>query len=424
MSDHKCPRCEKSFANVVALSAHLNWHDERFQRGKTPMTLDLVEDDKVVGSVRSDFCAPSSPTGTSPATVEVGEFHHRDGWFFKRLDDGSVRIRFLGADDGATLMLVHTIQPAEWASVIASVARICDFGGAERLHMAEPTVREDDIELSDTALTGKDRPAPYGENSTLIKGSADPAESSSPATPTPAPELTGTFHTDPSAAAKGWEGPTQYSPPVSSASAPMPAIDLPFSPEDVKRGTTAPTPTPLVKEPSDDLLNRCASAVQYLATHFPVQGTDEQERVDLAFLAAGRFIRRSEQIFPSSSDEPEEPEAKLQRYIESKLNIGTREANVIRTAFREFFEPHIAALEKEQDEQLEIAIAQHIKAERKAEAQLTAAHAALDGLKEKVAELHEFDCRSHTGGDCNCLVRTTVVLSLISTASAQAKGSA
>jgi hypothetical protein len=50
---------------------------------------------------------PDTPTRETP---EVGEFHQRDGWYFKRLPDGSVRIR----KDG----LQHIIPANEWESVI------------------------------------------------------------------------------------------------------------------------------------------------------------------------------------------------------------------------------------------------------------------------------------------------------------------
>lgn len=55
--------------------------------------------------------------------MEMGEFHWRDGTYFKRLENGSVRVRRTetpNADSPTALTLV--IPPSEWASIIAHVS--------------------------------------------------------------------------------------------------------------------------------------------------------------------------------------------------------------------------------------------------------------------------------------------------------------
>lgn len=54
--------------------------------------------------------------------MEVGEFHWRNGWFFKRMDDGSVRIWHRGATVDV-LNVPISIPPSEWASIVCSVSR-------------------------------------------------------------------------------------------------------------------------------------------------------------------------------------------------------------------------------------------------------------------------------------------------------------
>lgn len=53
--------------------------------------------------------------------MEMGEYHWKDGRYFKRLDDGSVRIRTLAALGIAGDEMV--IPPYQWASIIASVSK-------------------------------------------------------------------------------------------------------------------------------------------------------------------------------------------------------------------------------------------------------------------------------------------------------------
>lgn len=51
-------------------------------------------------------------------------FHWRDGWTFKRMDDGSVRIRGHYAANSETGGTVNLIIPAqEWASIVCSVSK-------------------------------------------------------------------------------------------------------------------------------------------------------------------------------------------------------------------------------------------------------------------------------------------------------------
>jgi len=51
-------------------------------------------------------------------------FHWQDGWFFRRLPDGSVRVRKFQAPPtpDAELEMEAVIVPAEWASIVCSVS--------------------------------------------------------------------------------------------------------------------------------------------------------------------------------------------------------------------------------------------------------------------------------------------------------------
>lgn len=46
---------------------------------------------------------------------EEKEFHQRDGWYFRRMEDGAVRIRHG--------IVSHVIPAEEWVSVVASMSR-------------------------------------------------------------------------------------------------------------------------------------------------------------------------------------------------------------------------------------------------------------------------------------------------------------
>jgi hypothetical protein len=52
-------------------------------------------------------------------------FHWRDGWYFKRLDAGSVRVCHVV---GECLYLVLEIPENEWASIICSVSALGETG--------------------------------------------------------------------------------------------------------------------------------------------------------------------------------------------------------------------------------------------------------------------------------------------------------
>lgn len=85
--------------------------------------------------------------------MEIGEYHHTDGWFFKRLKDGSVRIRVEGVNTIVTPIndttdritvgraaAEHIIPPSEWASIVTAVAHFDDgvtYGMATRLHAGD-----------------------------------------------------------------------------------------------------------------------------------------------------------------------------------------------------------------------------------------------------------------------------------------------
>jgi len=50
--------------------------------------------------------------------VEINEFHWTDGWYFKRNDDGSVRIRKRTvSSDEAPIVAEATIPAFEWVSI-------------------------------------------------------------------------------------------------------------------------------------------------------------------------------------------------------------------------------------------------------------------------------------------------------------------
>lgn len=84
----------------------------------------------------------------------MGESHSRNGFYFKRQDDGSVRVRIaIGNPEGGqwddTTLREITVPPNEWASVIASVcARGADsasYQDAQDFHM----IRSDQIPPAD-----------------------------------------------------------------------------------------------------------------------------------------------------------------------------------------------------------------------------------------------------------------------------------
>jgi len=59
------------------------------------------------------------------ALPEEAGFHVANGLFFRRLDDGSVRVTVVNADPVSSRRKVYfdqTIDPESWASVVASVS--------------------------------------------------------------------------------------------------------------------------------------------------------------------------------------------------------------------------------------------------------------------------------------------------------------
>jgi hypothetical protein len=88
-------------------------------------TLDLLTQSRERGDTK---------TGEAKMTMELNEFHQKDGWMFKRLDDGSVRIR------NEALDISHTIPANEWVSVLAFLAPHVgtpeSYAAAEAFHSA------------------------------------------------------------------------------------------------------------------------------------------------------------------------------------------------------------------------------------------------------------------------------------------------
>jgi hypothetical protein len=61
--------------------------------------------------------------------MDVGEFHWTDGWYFKRLPDGSVCIRKQGPDHQKVQFAESAIIPAaEWASIVCAVSKDGETG--------------------------------------------------------------------------------------------------------------------------------------------------------------------------------------------------------------------------------------------------------------------------------------------------------
>ena len=69
--------------------------------------------------------------------METGEYHWRDGVYFKRMDeDGTVRLRVEWAGDSGD-MVSRVIPANEWASIVAHVAAGDDgvaFARAQAVH--------------------------------------------------------------------------------------------------------------------------------------------------------------------------------------------------------------------------------------------------------------------------------------------------
>lgn len=90
---------------------------------------------------------------------EHGEYHHRDGVFFARMQDGSVRIRkwdivkrpadIISHDE---IVFEHVIPPSEWASIVAEVS--AGGGDASRFHAASVLHASDGAVLVTTPVKG------------------------------------------------------------------------------------------------------------------------------------------------------------------------------------------------------------------------------------------------------------------------------
>jgi hypothetical protein len=63
----------------------------------------------------------------SEVQQEAGEFHERDGWYFRRMQDGSVRIR--------KDLTSHIIDADAWASIVAHCSASGENSGS--FHLAE-----------------------------------------------------------------------------------------------------------------------------------------------------------------------------------------------------------------------------------------------------------------------------------------------
>lgn len=63
-------------------------------------------------------------TAATRSALADGCFHWRDGWYFKRMQDGSVRVmRLAKMVDGEEYIQTNlTIPPNEWASIVCSVS--------------------------------------------------------------------------------------------------------------------------------------------------------------------------------------------------------------------------------------------------------------------------------------------------------------
>lgn len=55
-------------------------------------------------------------------------FHWRDGWFFARLGDGSVRVMLRETPTAEWLRVDIAIPPIEWASIVSSVSAVVETG--------------------------------------------------------------------------------------------------------------------------------------------------------------------------------------------------------------------------------------------------------------------------------------------------------
>lgn len=88
-----------------------------------------IADDLYEQALASSQSRPSTTPTNRRTEMEIGEFHHTNGWYFKRLDDGSVRIRVGEAK-------LQVIPPREWASIVAHLAHVAPGDEAEKYTQA------------------------------------------------------------------------------------------------------------------------------------------------------------------------------------------------------------------------------------------------------------------------------------------------
>lgn len=73
------------------------------------------------------------------------KFHYKDGWYFERLEDGSVKITH-PATGYRNVREGIEIDPASWASIVASVTPVGDnaetYSMATKLHAHSSPLRE------------------------------------------------------------------------------------------------------------------------------------------------------------------------------------------------------------------------------------------------------------------------------------------
>ncbi len=68
-------------------------------------------------------------------------FHYKDSWFFERIKDGDVRVYHL--DNSGLMDRGILVDPASWASIVASVSKLGDkaevYQKAITLHQGDLT---------------------------------------------------------------------------------------------------------------------------------------------------------------------------------------------------------------------------------------------------------------------------------------------
>jgi hypothetical protein len=83
---------------------------------------------------------------TDDGMHHVTGFHWRDGWFFQRQEEGSVRVFHVSpphvAPEPPDTDVDFTVEPNSWASIVASVSVAGEHGGrfyrAHEFHMNPP----------------------------------------------------------------------------------------------------------------------------------------------------------------------------------------------------------------------------------------------------------------------------------------------